>query len=483
MKKTKSLEQAILYISQNKFKVDNKYRLKFHLMGECGWINDPNGFIFYNGLYHCFFQYNPFEPFWGPTYWGHAVSKDLVKWEHLPIALAPDEEYDKDGCFSGSAIEIDGKLFLMYTGHIENSVGDYRQVQCIAYSTDGINFTKHIKNPVINTDDIPEGASKSDFRDPKVIKKGEIYYAVIASRSKDGKGQVLLYRSKNFIEWECVNTIIRNEGIVDGDIWECPDLFELGGRDILVLSIQQKEMDKLVKSEVLYFVGDMDFETGVYKIYSFEKLDYGRYFYAPQTTIDDKGRRLMIAWMDNWNCSFPTQNGHNWAGALILPREVFLKNDKLVMKPVDEIKKYRSNEIFIDRIITNEALYLNLTSDCLDLEIDLLLIEKVKIEITIFSELMLNDCVKILYDSFSNKLEISIKDLVLNNETQTVYLYPIDNRILLRFLLDKSSIEVFANGGEKVITNRVYPLKKYNTLRITSEGMCKVILRKWDLNV
>lgn len=483
MKKSKLLEQAILYISQNKFKVENRYRLKFHLMGECGWINDPNGFIFYNGLYHCFFQYNPFKPFWGPTYWGHAVSKDLVKWEHLPIALAPDEDYDRNGCFSGSAIEIDGKLYLMYTGHVENSVGDYCQVQCVAYSTDGINFTKHIKNPVIDTDDIPEEASKSDFRDPRVIKRGDTYYAVIASRSKNGKGQILLYKSKNFIEWEYVNTIIRNESIVEGDNWECPDLFELEGKDILVVSIQQKEMDKLIKSEVLYFVGDMNFETGVYKIYSFEKLDYGRYFYAPQTTIDDKCRRLMIAWMDNWDCSFPTQEGHNWAGALILPREVFLRNDRLIMKPVGEIKKYRINKFFVDRIVNNETLYLNLTSDCLDIEIDLLLIEKAKIEIAIFSELRTNDCIRILYDSFSNRLEFSIKDLVFNNETQIVDLYPIDNKVLLRFLLDKSSIEVFANEGEKVLTNRVYPLEKYSMLSITSKGVCRIKLRKWDLGV
>ncbi len=119
MKNSEILRYARYFVSNNRDKVNNKYRLKFHLMGECGWVNDPNGLIFFNGLYHCFFQYNPFEPFWGTTYWGNAVSKDLVKWEHLPIALAPDEEYDKGGCFSGSAIEKDGKIYLMYTGHVE----------------------------------------------------------------------------------------------------------------------------------------------------------------------------------------------------------------------------------------------------------------------------------------------------------------------------------------------------------------------------
>ncbi|MEM2742175.1 MAG: glycoside hydrolase family 32 protein [Nitrososphaeria archaeon] len=483
MKKSRLLEEALLYISKNKFKVNGKYRLKFHLMGECGWVNDPNGFIFYNGLYHCFFQYNPFEPFWGPTYWGHAVSKDLVKWDHLPIALAPNEEYDKDGCFSGSAIEIDGKIYLMYTGHVEYSMGSYRQVQCIAYSKDGVNFVKYFKNPVIDTNNLPKGASKCDFRDPKVIKKGETYYVIIASRSEEGRGQILLYKSKDFFAWEYVNTIVKNEGFVEGDIWECPDLFELEGKYILITSIQQKEGKELVKSEVLYFVGDMNFEAGIYKIEKIEKLDHGRYFYAPQTMLDDKGRRLMIAWMDNWNCSFPTQKGHNWAGAFILPREVFLINNRLIMKPVEEIKKYREKEVFIDRVMNNETINLNLTSDCIDVEIHLLLVEKAKIEISIFSGLMKNDFIKILYNSFSNKLEISIKDLVFDNEKQFIDLYPIEDRVFLRFLLDKSSIEVFANEGEKVVTNRVYPLEKYNMLSITSEGICRVMLKKWDIDI
>ncbi|WAM31303.1 glycoside hydrolase family 32 protein [Caldicellulosiruptor naganoensis] len=483
MKNSARLKQAMHYISQNKFNVDNKYRLKFHLMGECGWINDPNGFIFYNDWYHCFFQYNPFEPFWGPTYWGHAVSKDLVKWDYLPIALAPDKEYDKSGCFSGSAIEKDGKLYLMYTGHVEDCAGSYYQTQCIAYSEDGISFEKYFKNPVINTSDIPEQASKNDFRDPKAFKKGDFYYAVIASQSKEGKGQVLLYKSSDLLKWEYVNTIIRNNNIVEENIWECPDLFEFGEKDILLFSAQQKEGKKVIKSETFYCVGKMNFKSGLFHIDYCEKLDWGKYFYAPHTTVDKKGRRLMIAWMDNWNCPFPTQEGHNWAGALILPRELYLRNNKLFMKPVDEIKKYRKEEIHVERVLSDESMYLNCESECMEIESDLFFITDAKVEINIFSGVLTNNSVKILYDSFSKKLKFIINDLVFNNESQEIDLHPIDNKVNIRFLLDKSSIELFINEGEKVLTNRIYPLEKYNTLSISSKGTCKVNLKKWNLNV
>lgn len=112
------IERANMYIKEHRNLVNQEFRLAYHLMGECGWINDPNGFIHYQGQYHLFYQHNPYAPVWGPTYWGHATSDDLIRWQHLPIALAPDQPYDKGGCFSGSAVEKNGSLYLMYTGHV-----------------------------------------------------------------------------------------------------------------------------------------------------------------------------------------------------------------------------------------------------------------------------------------------------------------------------------------------------------------------------
>lgn len=135
----------------NEMTVTNqRYRLNYHLMAKSGWINDPNGLSYFKGYYHIFYQYYPYDSEWGPMHWGHARSKDLVHWETLPVALTPGES--EDGCFSGSAIEYDGKLWLIYTGHHYTDPTDQEQFyedQNLAYSTDGIHFTKYEGNPVL----------------------------------------------------------------------------------------------------------------------------------------------------------------------------------------------------------------------------------------------------------------------------------------------------------------------------------------------
>ncbi len=138
----KTVEKANAYIQAEKGNVNSIFKPQAHLTPETGWINDPNGFVYFRGEYHLFYQFNPYESVWGPMHWGHAKSKDLVNWEHLPVALAPDKDYDKDGCFSGSAIVKDDVLWLMYTGHIVNEDGTVSQVQNMAFSTDGIHFEK-----------------------------------------------------------------------------------------------------------------------------------------------------------------------------------------------------------------------------------------------------------------------------------------------------------------------------------------------------
>ncbi|MBR1624089.1 MAG: glycoside hydrolase family 32 protein, partial [Pseudobutyrivibrio sp.] len=193
----------------------------FHATGTVGWINDPNGFSIYQGKYHLFYQYYPFDTHWGPMYWGHSVSKDLVKWEYLPCALAPDQGYDKDGCFSGSAIELeDGKQLLMYTG-----VLDGYQQQCIAIG-DGIDYEKVSENPVISTAMIPDGNDTHDFRDPKVIRHGDKFYCFAVNRNADNSGQVFVYESSDGINWSFNKTLDKCNNEL-GVIWECPDYFQL----------------------------------------------------------------------------------------------------------------------------------------------------------------------------------------------------------------------------------------------------------------
>lgn len=205
-------------------------RPAFHLSPRTGWMNDPNGFCFYKGQYHMFYQYHPYKIVWGPMHWGHAVSTDLLHWTYLPAALAPDESYDQDGCFSGSAVELpDGQLLLMYTGVSKERQedGSFQEVQaqCIAVG-DGVDFEKYVENPIIDSKSLPKGSSRQDFRDPKIWKCADGTYACVAgNRPADGSGQILLYNSKDGFRWEFCSILASNGGHF-GKMWECPDFFE-----------------------------------------------------------------------------------------------------------------------------------------------------------------------------------------------------------------------------------------------------------------
>ena len=170
-----NIEKAQMETDRKKEDVKNGVmRQRYHFMPQTGWLNDPNGLIYFRGKYHFFFQHNPYSGFWDSMHWGHAISEDMLHWEYLPPALAPSEVYDdhpKGGCFSGSAIEHDNKLFLMYTGTANKGRG-YEQTQCIAYSEDGIHFEKYEGNPVLTA---PEGILPDMFRDPKVWKHEDMY--------------------------------------------------------------------------------------------------------------------------------------------------------------------------------------------------------------------------------------------------------------------------------------------------------------------
>ena len=221
------IEQVNRYIKENRHRVNHCYRGKFHLLPPIGWMNDPNGFVYYKNEYHLFYQFYPYDSLWGPMHWGHAKSKDLIHWEELPVALAPSEVYDRNGCFSGSAIVIDDKLVLIYTGHVEE--GNVRtETQCMAVSHDGIHFEKYAGNPVIGENHIKGIADIADFRDPKIMKYDNHYYTVVASKTEDNRGQILLFESDNCFDWRFKSVLLvgkEDQGIM----WECPDLFELDG--------------------------------------------------------------------------------------------------------------------------------------------------------------------------------------------------------------------------------------------------------------
>lgn len=227
------IAEANIYLNQYRDKISqSQYRQNYHFCTPVGWLNDPNGFIQYRGEYHLFYQFHPYKPYWGAMYWGHAKSKDLIHWEHLPVALAPSESYDdheKGGCFSGTAIEKDGRLYIFYTGTILQGE-KVIQTQCLAISEDGVKFTKYAGNPIIEAD--YPGVTPENFRDPKVWKHNGRYHMIVGT-SISGRGNALYYTSDNLVDWELSGPFVDYQGNY-GTMWECPDFFRIGEKAVLL---------------------------------------------------------------------------------------------------------------------------------------------------------------------------------------------------------------------------------------------------------
>ncbi|WP_159882646.1 glycoside hydrolase family 32 protein [Paenibacillus puerhi] len=477
-------EQADQYIQKNQVNLVPDFRLTYHLMAEYGWMNDPNGFIEFQGQYHLFYQHYPYDSRWGPMHWGHAISRDLIQWEYLPIALAPDESYDSGGCFSGSAIEKDGKLYLMYTGHVVIVPEvNYIQTQAIAVSEDGVRFAKAPQNPVIGTDQIPAGSSKMDFRDPKVFEHGGRFYTVLGSNDEQGNGQILLYRSTDLLHWEFVNIAAESHGDL-GDNWECPDLFSLDGRAVLVMSPQrvpaQGDNYRNLHSTT-YMVGQWNEETGVFDYDSYHPIDYGFDFYAPQTTLDSKGRRIMIGWMDMWESEMPTQQGHGWAGAMTLPREVLLEGERLRFQPVEELEQYRVNGYEASELRLDGVLDLPITGDSYELQA--VFEAKEAVEFGLKLRVGGEEETELAYHPAERlfRLNRDRSGIGPKGERRTKVELR-QGRLALRVFVDKSSVEVFLQDGEKVMTARIYPGLASLGIQVYSVGECRLeSLHKWDL--
>ncbi|MHB7935761.1 glycoside hydrolase family 32 protein [Staphylococcus haemolyticus] len=432
-------------------KVTNtRYRLGYHIMPKSGWINDPNGFTYYNGYYHIFYQHYPFAAEWGPMHWGHARSKDLVHWETLPIALTPGDDEDKDGCFSGTAIEKNGRLYLFYTGHHyyeDNDPDHFWQNQNLAYSDDGIHFIKYDKNAIIPQ--APED-NTHHFRDPKVWRNGDSYYMIVGSQNKDELGRIIMYRSVDLLNWEYIGPVNESNGQqTEGYMWECPDLFELDDKYVFLFSPQGMNAEKEQYLNLFqngYFVGNLDYESHKFTRGEFKELDHGHDFYAPQTMQAPDGRRILIGWMAMWESEMPEKQD-GWSGALTLPRELYLKNNHLYMRPVSELTALRINDG------THNSLNLNqprlLLNDKYHAEINLKGPNK---NFNIEFKSANNQLISLTYDALSHKFSLYRFD-------KGDYRYSIikDSDIInLQLYLDTSSVEIFINDGESVFTERYY---------------------------
>ena len=469
-------------VAQTKSK-DEIYRPKTHFSPKQKWMNDPNGLVFYKGIYHLFFQHNPYSSVWGPMHWGHATSNDLVHWKHEPIALFPDS---LGTIFSGSAV-VDrnntsgfGKngqvaLVAIYTQHDEAGEKANRnnfQNQSLSYSTDnGKTWKKYSHNPVLKNPGI------RDFRDPKVMWHESSKKWIMSLAAAD---RIIFYSSTNLKEWTKESEFGESAG-AHGGVWECPDLFSLdyNGKPVWVLIVNINPGGPNKGSATQYFLGEFDGKK--FSTYSAKTkwLDYGPDEYAGVTWENTGRRKIFLGWMSNWLYAnlVPTET---WRNAMTIPRElriVKVGNDMFIAsQPVNEIAKIRSAPVVVKNISLSKPFDLpankvNVKLPCL---LNILPESLNDLVITISNDR--GEEVQIGYDKTKNEFFI---DRTRSGKTDFQKEFAARHTaprlagvspMSLSLLIDVSSVELFADDGLTLMTEIFFPNQTYNKIVIQSSG-------------
>lgn len=485
------LQKARAYESEHGAAISPAERPAYHLTPYVGWMNDPNGFSYYKGQYHQFYQYNPYDVRWGPMHWGHAVSTDLLHWEYLPCALAPDSPVDNGpGCFSGSAAEMDdGRQLLMYTSVVTEKQpnGEMRDIQNQAVAVgDGMDYEKPLEHPVLTAQDIPAGYSKFDFRDPKIWREEDGYYAVTANCTEDGSGAALLFHSLNGYEWKYVALLDRSSNEL-GRMWECPDFFPLDGKQVLMVGPMEMEAKGPFHNghNVIALIGEYDKETHTFTREQVQLMDGGIDFYATQTTLAPDGRRLMTAWMQTWSDTEDKPTGCKWFGQTICPRELRMKDGRIVQIPVQELDAAHGKcTIHKNVTVQGETALDGIKGRVADLTV---MVQPG--EYRSFSLKLAADAehhTSLVYDPYTSQLTLdrscagSRADIV---HTRSCKVRSQGGALKLRILLDKNSVEVFVNDGEQTMTAWIYTPQSADGIRFAADGKATITVEQFELNL
>ncbi|NIA12544.1 MAG: hypothetical protein GWP08_00590 [Nitrospiraceae bacterium] len=420
MEHGKKLAEANASVAKARAKAESDpHRPIYHLATAANWINDPNGPVFFDGKYHMFFQHNPYGRQWGNMSWGHAVSEDLAQWKHWPIALTPNPgSYDHGGIFSGCCVIDNGTPTIVYTGVMP-------EVQCIATSDDGMRtWTKHPGNPVI-----PERPRDGlqGFRDPFVWREDGLWYMVLGSGIDGEGGAALLYSSPDLREWTYLHPLC----VGFAKNWECPNFFPLGDKHVLVVSPH---------GQVQYAIGDYKdhrFTPGEWR--PMDRAEGGPY-YAPNCMEAPDGRRVMWGWVRNGGIE-----EYPWCGMLTLPRVLTLRPDgRLGMEPASELAKLRGRHYSfteIDLAPSSHNPLANVQGDCLEIIAEIELGNTEGVGFDLLRSADGKQKTTVAYDNVALRLTAGAHSgdfQILHGE----------DCLRLHIFLDKSLIEVYANGRE-----------------------------------
>lgn len=433
------LQAAMESIKKAKINAEKcPYRPEYHFLAPANWMNDPNGPIYYKGEYHLFYQHNPYGEDWGNIHWGHAKSKDLVNWEHLPIALTPSSDLGEKHCFSGCCVNNKGVPTIIYTSiKSEKSIATEAEQWMATSSDDMITWQKSSHNPVLSLN-LHDNLDVRHWRDPYVWKEEENWYMILGGHIHNMQaGVVLLYKSSNLEQWEYLYPLCEGEerNRITGSNWECPNFFPLNNKHILIISPHKK---------VIYNIG-------IYKNHKFKPgkwrfLDHGRSFYAPNTMIDKNGRVIMWAWVREGGTG-------GWNGCLTLPRILSLGDDNSMrFTPAPELQLLRTNHIHLENVLItpkSKNILGNIRGSCLEIIGTMEVATAGKFGFKIFQN-----------NNYENGEIIEIKAekrfLRVGKEKSKIDFLLNENLIKFHIFIDRSVVEVYLNDKE-CLTCRIYP--------------------------
>ncbi len=447
----------------------SKFYPVYHLAPPDGWLNDPNGLCQMEGTFHFYFQYVPESPEGGLKHWGHYESRDMVRWNYTGIVLSPDSPFDRDGVYSGSALIEDGTIYLYYTGNVKEE-GNYDYISegrgantMLVETRDG--KTMGGKRCLMTNRDYPADVS-CHVRDPKVFKENGRYYMVQGARTIHDQGIVLVFESDDRLHWRYINRIQARDDF--GYMWECPDLFHLDNVSVLSVSPQGLKAEELRfqnKYQSGYFLVAGDYKAeGGYELSEFREWDMGFDFYAPQTFLDEKGRRILVGWAGMIDCedydNVPTIE-QGWQHMFTLPRELTLKENVIYQMPVEEVRGLRKSE----ELIQDKIFSCSMASEIMIENMDN---ENMKISF--------GDSLILVYDRDKQVFSMEFKDG--SGSGRSVRRATLKELTSLDILIDHSIMEVYINGGFCVFTTRFY--MENEAIEVTMDGVTGIV-RKWDL--
>ncbi|MBT0930283.1 glycoside hydrolase family 32 protein [Streptococcus lutetiensis] len=441
--------------------MENLYKNHYHLEPPRGLLNDPNGLTYFQGNYFVFHQWNRFDLNHNYKEWGLFTSKDLLRWKHQGSALLPDSDKDLSGVYSGSAIVIEDKMHLFYTGNSKID-GRRRSLQCQAISEDGKTFQK--SNSFIMT---PEEFTEH-HRDPKIWSDQNGYHMIVGSQTKNGHGAIAYYQSIDCKEWNYRGIFYTSKDLEQ--MAECPDYFELDGESLLLVCPQKRnlESDTDISSYSAYYMGSIR-DNEFYPKTEIQPMDDGFDFYAPQTFLDPKGRRLMWAWMSRMNskeeADCPTRE-FDYLHCLTMPRELRVIDGKLYQLPLQEILQKRK------KIESLETVHYE-SEELVDQSVIDMTWSKSpsSVELALFDQ--------------NVTLKYKHQELILSSKSWSdkqvhTKIIPLKELTALQIFIDSSAMELFINKGEKVMSLRYFLQQENRSCDIRSSHQMEISYSKLE---